>query len=204
MDGCARTIEWLRDRVTVSGIRQICQGDYGRDVEEHFSGIMDILGRGAWVNGAPPWCPREVLELERWMEPRSPEEHLSRFFACALLTACMGYERKDGFFLEGGIETLWRLADSAIALGGQAPELALEMLSWFAAEERGPMVDPFARFCVARLKRHLRVEEPVRLKAWVDEAEAKARAELGATGRWLSGISEHAKGRERRHHWVWE
>jgi hypothetical protein len=147
--------------VPVRVIRQICEADYGRDVDAHFAGVRALIG-GAWVNGAPPWCPREVLELERWGE----DDHLRRLFACALLAACLGYEEKDSFFLEGGIETLWRLADSAIVLGGVAPRLAL--------------------------------------KSWLDEEEARAREELGATGLWLAGLSEHGNGREYRHHWVWE
>ena len=199
MDGCARTIEWLRAVVPAPVIRQICELDYGRDVEAHYAGVRGLLD-GGWVNGAPPWYPREVLELERWGEG----DHLRRLFACALLTACMGYEENDSFFLEGGIETLWRLADSAIALGGVAPELALEMLEWFLTRSERPRVRPFACFCVARLRRHLGVASAAELKSWLDAEEARAREELDATGLWLACLSEHAKAREYRHHWVWE
>ena len=199
MDGCARTIEWLRTRIPVPVIRQICEADYGRDVEAHFAGVMSLLA-GGWTNGVPPWCPREVLELERWSEC----DHLRRMFACALLVACMGYERKDRFFLESGIETLWRLGDSAIALGGDAPGLALEMLEWFLTRDSGPRVHPYACFCVARLRRHLGIGDTREMKAWLDSEEAEARGRLGTGGRWLAGLSEHANTREYRHHWVWE
>jgi hypothetical protein len=82
--------------------------------------------------------PREVLELERWAEVGEAHRHLRRIFVYTLLVACVGFEQADGFFVEGGIGTLIRLTESAIVLGMEGPELALECLGWLLERRTAP------------------------------------------------------------------
>jgi len=119
-------------------------------------------------------------------------------FVCALLVACMGYEHTDDTdFVEAGIRSLIRLTESAIALGEEASQLALEMLTWFADQKKLPDVYPFACFCVVRLRMHLGQGDAAELRAWVEEKEAKAATALGPGylwgDQWLARLSVYAE-----------
>ena len=204
MDGCARTIEWLRERVPVEMIRDISLADDGEGAEEHFAGILDLLERQTWVNGDPGWCPREVLELDHYTAERRENGHLRRMFVCTLLVAYMGYERKEDFFIESNVSALIRLTGSAMVLGGEAPALALEVLQWFAEQHKRPQVYPFACFCIALLRTHLGDGDAAALRAWVEEEERRAAtsAKLNCDD-WLVRLNGYASIGLDRAKWAW-
>ncbi len=204
MDGCARTIEWLRERVPVEMIREISLADYGEEAEDHFAGIMDLLERQTWVNGAPQWCPREVLVLDQYTAETRENGHLRRIFLCTLLVACMGYEREEEFFIESNVSALIRLTGSAMVLGGEAPALALEVLTWFAEQHKRPQVYPFTCFCIALLRTHLGDGDAAALRAWVEEEERRAATSMKLQGDdWLVRLNGYTLNDPLRAKWAW-
>lgn len=112
-------------------------------------------------------------------------------------------EERD-FFVECNVSALIRLTDSAIVLGGEAPALALEVLTWFAVQHKRPQVYPFTCFCIARLRTHLGDGDAAALRAWVDEEERRAAtsAKLNCED-WLVRLNDYASIGLDRAKWTW-
>src|SRR5580700_338580 len=86
-------LDWVRTKVTLPLLEEISANDYGEETADHLAGIQAQLAPNPTL-GLLPWCPREVLQLERWNEPdsgspdRPPSDergHLKRLLACVIL-----------------------------------------------------------------------------------------------------------------------
>jgi len=123
-------------------IEGIARNDYGEGVEEHFAGIQEQLSSNPPL-GLLAWNPREILELERSSEPDERHRdcpptgaygHTKRLLACAILLRNVGRVRvtsrlsDEAFFVETSASTAIQLVRSALAIGGEAPELAAQLL----------------------------------------------------------------------------
>lgn len=118
-----------------SMLREIAAADYGEDADEHLSQLLAIK------NGTSPapmqWEPKEVLELIRWSEPEDPtwtpgstshRGHWMRLLSCAVLLRAEA-ELANECRLNGEDSTVIQLVDSAIKLGDDATNAALQFLS---------------------------------------------------------------------------
>ena len=117
-------------------LREIAAADYGEDADEHLSQLLAIK------NGTIPtpmqWEPKEVLELIRWSEPEDPtwspgstshRGHWMRLLSCAVLLRAEAEPANEGRFT-GEDSTVIQLVDSAIKLGDDATNAALQFLCW--------------------------------------------------------------------------
>jgi hypothetical protein len=64
-------LEWLRTRVSPLMLEEISKNDRGDESAEHLAAIKTQLGAIKPPLGELPWCPLEVLELERWARPET-------------------------------------------------------------------------------------------------------------------------------------
>ena len=97
-------LEWLNTKISQPMLEEISLNDYGEDGLDHLAGIRAQLGPNPPL-GSLPWCPRVVLELERWTEPdeaqgnRRPSGkrgHRKRLLACVILLRNAAYiSRRD-------------------------------------------------------------------------------------------------------------
>lgn len=136
-------LSWLKPLLSRRDLEEIAANDYGEEVAEHLAGIESLLSEDP-VSGLLPWCPHELLELERWQEPdrhnnhpsSGPRGHLKRLLACTLLlisassTKPTSERGEEEFFLDSSASTLIQLTRSAIGLGGEWPSRALNFLLW--------------------------------------------------------------------------
>lgn len=111
--------DWLRERMTLDILTSISEADYGMGVEENLEALLDIRTTGL-VPRQLPWNPGEVLALRRWSRGEDVD-HLERAWCCNLL---MMYDEHD---VEN---TAPALVESCLALGGEAPALAEQFLTW--------------------------------------------------------------------------
>jgi hypothetical protein len=224
-------LEWLRVRVTRLMLEEISRNDYEDQSAEHLAAIFAQLGAKPPL-GMLPWCPLEVLELERWTTPDCEREHIKRLFACTILVRNAGYipDGSGTDFTAQSATTLLRLADSAIALDHRlrvTPRrqrghvrrrerredvslLALRFLLWVLDRQPDPEFRPFASFCVLLLAVHIGLGDPsgedlLELCRWVEDEETKSRETLGYkvhSERWLIGLSSYEDHKGERDRWV--
>jgi hypothetical protein len=158
-------LDWLRPVISRKMLEEIAANDYGEEVSEHLAAIERQIS-DAPVTGLLGWCPREMLELERWNEPElSPQGqlpdtsygHSRRLLACTLLlqsaastevTTTLGAE---DFFLDTSASTLIQLTRGAISLGDECPTRALGFMLWLYSVVRYPRLLPFIAFCALLL-----------------------------------------------------
>lgn len=226
-------LEWLRLRVSSLMLEEMSKNDRGDDSAEHLAAIKTQLGAIKPPLGELPWCPLEVLELERWAKPESEHGHIKRLLACTILLRNAAYvaDASKVDFLEGSASTLLRLACSAIALDPprpapprrqrararrrdrpeEAPLLALRFLLWFLEKQAHPEFRPFAAFCVLLLAVHVGLGEPtgedlLELCRWVQAEEGRRREALGErvrSERWLTGLDGWEDHKGQRELWVY-
>jgi len=212
-------IQWLNPRITQPMLEEISMNDCGEEGPAHLTGIQLQL-RPSLPPGLLPWCPREVLELERWREPDethidSPQSgergHLKRLFACAILLRNGAYvSAQDGlseedFFLQTSAASLDRLTRSAIAI--EVPRLALGFILWLFQVQKHPRLRPFIAFCARVLASAMEFgdmpeRDIVQICDWVDDEEKQCRDLLGddvETEQWLIGLNPY----EERHGKRW-
>ena len=86
-------LEWIQAKVSRPMLEEISLNDYGEESADHLAGIQAQLTAHPPL-GMLPWCPREVLELERWNDPDHPymdkppsgaRGHIKRLLACTIL-----------------------------------------------------------------------------------------------------------------------
>jgi hypothetical protein len=183
-------------------ILEIAKNDWGEQVEEHRAGILYELT----CPGAPNclyWNPREVLELERnvttdW--PATPERWTRGLLPSAILLRWAGHirttEEEADFFFETSSESVRVMAESAMAVRGDAPALALAFLLWLIKHNHEPILRPFVSFGVLALQiiagQHDQAGlELIETCGWVRQEELTARTALGkeATDWWLIGLN---------------
>lgn len=224
-------LEWLRLRVSPLMLEEISENDRGDESAEHLAAIKTQLA-GKPILGELPWCPLEVLELERWARPESAHGHIKRLLACTILLRNAAYipDSSEIDFVEGSASTLLRLACSAIALDPprpvpprrqrvraqrrdrpeEAPLLAFQFLLWFLKRQTHLEFRPFACFCALLLAVHTGVGEPtgedlLELCRWVQIEEARSREALGdrvKSERWLIGLDWLEDSKGQREMWV--
>ena len=224
-------LEWLRIRVSPLMLEEISKNDRGDEAAEHLAAIKTQLG-GKPTLGELPWCPLEVLELERWARPESEHGHIKRLFACTILLRNAAYvpDASQVDFLEGSGSSLLRLTCSAIALDPpgpvpprrqsvrarrrdsreETPLLAVRFLLWFLEKQTHSEFRPFASFCVLLLAVHIGLGEPtgedlLELCQWVQVEETGRREALGykiSSDRWLTGLDGWEDRKDQREIWV--
>jgi hypothetical protein len=130
------------DRVDDSMLAEIATYDYGDDVAIHLEALHQI--RANKIPIPLQWHPREVLELTRWeewdglstKESISTRKHWMRLFACAVLIWASlereNYEYRGEYcdFIEGEDSTIIQLLDSAMHLGDDVSNAAVQFLGW--------------------------------------------------------------------------
>lgn len=213
-------LEWVRSQVSEFELREIAANDYGEEVPEHLAGIKVQLSEAPEL-GLLPWCPREVLELERWQEPdRSYDDsppkgrmgHLKRLLACAILLRnaayiCNSNSVADGdtlFFLDTSAATALRLARSAISIGAEAIPLALGFVVWTHSQIDYPFLTPFITFAILLLVgagsfKRLTDRDSEDLSQILVNEELRARLSLGEdvnNDKWLTGLNLYEEDRE--------
>jgi hypothetical protein len=203
-------LDWLRPGISRLMLEEIAANDYGEEIAEHLTAIEKQLSE-APLRGFLPWCPREVLELERFAEPDIPSRddsatkrrrHWKRILACTLLlqsaatTPIESLESIDESFLDTSASTLIRLTQSAIAVSEDCPKQALSFMLWFIRELSYLPLRPFAAFCTLLLWLHwspkLNCDAIVKLSQWIIDEEQQCRTSLSsevASERWLVGLS---------------
>jgi hypothetical protein len=206
-------LDWLRPVISRKMLEEIAANDYGEEVSEHLAAIERQLS-DAPVTGLLGWCPREVLELERWNEPEvSPREqlpdtsygHRRRLLACTLLlqsaasTKVTTTWKEENFFLDTSASTLIQLTRSAISLGNECPTRALGFLLWLYGAVRYPRLLPFIAFCALLLwlegiGSQYGCGEIKEVWQWVLEVESRYRERYPSeveSELWLVGISSY-------------
>jgi len=214
-------VEWLKTQVTLTMLEEISTNDYGQTTAEHLAGIQAQLTANPPM-GLLPWCPGEVLQLERWTEPDQPYReqppsrergHLKRLLACVILLRNGAYVSgeyglsEEDFFLQTSAASLVQLTRSALALG--TPERALGFMLWLFDAQPHPALRPFIAFSALALASAIGFgeaswEEIDQICNWVDSEEEQSRNILSddiESGRWLVGVNSYEclKGRDQ---WV--
>lgn len=207
-------LDWVREHSTSPILKQIAANDYGEEVPDHLAAIQRQLSSNP-LTGLLPWCPREVLELERWNEPpvlegdnvvRVQIEHTRRLLACTLLlwsattvrVSKLTRLREEIFFLDTSAATTLRLTASASALGQEVASRTLDFLLWlYQRIEYEPLL-PFISVCVLLLwidtkspRSNSGIQEIV---DWTIEQELRVRlstAERVESERWLLGLNSY-------------
>lgn len=117
-------------------LQEIASADYGMDADEHLSQLRAI--KSGKIPAPMQWEPREVLELIRWSEPEDPtwspgskgdRGHWMRLLSCAVLLRAEAEPANEGYFT-GEDSTIIQLVDSAIKLGDDVANAALQFLCW--------------------------------------------------------------------------
>lgn len=147
----ARTLGWphdpqalfdlVRNAVPRTTIDDIARNDYGMDYADHLAVLDEIVTTGA-VRHPLPWCPLEVLQLERWNEG-DEIDHLARAFACTLL--CID-DAGPLRWQDGNESTIATLLHSAIALGTEAVDAAIGLFAAMANAYRDDKYDLMRSF----------------------------------------------------------
>jgi hypothetical protein len=213
-------LEHLKARVSRLMLEEISQNDYCEEAADHLAGIerqMNGSAEPALLN----WCPREVLELERWQEPSTAGEgkiesfeceHLKRLLACTILLRSAGYQSLPArlsagdFFLETSAASLVQLTRSVVALESSFERPALAFVLWLYERQSYPRLQPFAAFCALLLMAAMperREADVAKIYNWVDAVEAVCRADigLGISDHWLLGLNGYEDDRKPRKRW---
>jgi hypothetical protein len=205
--------EWLRQKISRKMLEEIAANDYSEEVWDHFAAIERQLSKDP-AKGLLAWCPREVLELERWTEPQMSSQtqpldesyaHKKRLLACALLLQSAATidvsdaNDEEEFFLDTSAVTLIQLTRSAISLGGECRRHSLEFLLWFYSALHFPRLSPFTAFSVFLLwldndEGRAGCAAIEKAWEWVDAQERLYRTlhpNQTESDRWLVGISSY-------------
>jgi hypothetical protein len=165
-------LDWLCSGVSRLMLEEIAANDYGEEVADHLAAIQKQLSDAPHI-GPLPWCPREVLELERWSEPdiefkddpaARRHRHWKRLLSCTLLlqsaatTQVVDRFGPEDFFLDTSARTLLQLTRSAISVGEDGPKYALGFMLWLYQQLTYPPLIPFAAFCGLLLSLECRAE----------------------------------------------
>gem|GEM_PF-2793375 len=213
-------LEHLKGKVSRLMLEEISQNDYGEEAADHLAGIERQMN-GSVEPTLLNWCPREVLELERWQEPsiavegniKSFErEHLKRLLACTILLRSAGYQSlpaplsAEDFFLETSAASLVQLTRSVVALESGFERPALAFVLWLYERQSYPRLQPFAAFCALLLMAAMpeRCEADIaRIYEWADAVEARCRADIGwdISDHWLLGLNRYEDDRKPRKRW---
>ena len=213
-------LEHLKAKVSRLMLEEISQNDYGEEAADHMAGI-ELQLDGSAEPTPLRWCPREVLELERWEEPADSGEgdaerfqraHLKRLLACTILLRGASYpalvaQLADAdFFLETSAASLVQLTRSVFALESGFETSTLAFLLWLYQRQPYPHLQPFVAFCALLFAAALPERRDVDLAAiyeWVEAVEARCRLELGrdVSGNWLSGLNSYEDDTEQRKRW---
>ncbi len=190
-------------------LREIAEADYGQDADVHLAALRHIRD---FLEIPTPlaWEPKEVLELVRWSEPDDPQwgsgghgmrGHLMRAFCCtALLLAATAPENAGTILSEN--ETIIQLTLSAMALGADACNRAVELLAWRLLRDPYDEVErPFFAFALILLRTRLyrpgaRTSDLMALCEWTRAEEARLRVHAARYGTppkddWLLGLVFH-------------
>ena len=117
-------LDWIRERITREQLLSIANTDpFG--ARAHFP-ILVKIWRSGLVPASLSFDPGEALRLYRWSGDANVD-HVSRALCCTLLS--IGSD--DDFFDDVAAP----LVDSCLAIGGDAPALAEQLLAWRAASE---------------------------------------------------------------------
>jgi hypothetical protein len=189
-------------------IHEIAMNDYERDVEIHELAILRQLAPKPKL-GVLPRHPLEVLELESHSKPdqahleqppSGARGHWKRLFACTILLRNVAFVSREDedldreFLIEKSADSVIRLVQSCIALGSQAPRLALGFVLWLHGNQSDPLLRPFVSFGALLLQAREGLCETSLLDtcAWVEAEENSAREQLGRdvySARWLVGLN---------------
>ena len=206
-------LDWLRPGVSRLMLEEIAANDAGEEVADHLAAIQKQLSDAPQI-GPLPWCPREVLELER--NDREPDiefkddlvarhhRHWKRLLACTLLlqsaatTQVVDRFGPEDFFLDTSAMTLIRLTRSVISIGEDGPRHALGFMLWLYQELTYPPLIPFAAFCGLLLwlecGAEIDCDGVAELSQWVIDEERQYRqmhASKVESERWLVGLSAY-------------
>ena len=216
-------LHWLKYLISRKMLEEIAANDYGRQISDHVSALERQLSDKP-ITGLLDWCPREVLELERWNEPEATiqppaydtsYQHRKRLLACTILLQSGGSigratNSEEEFFLDTSASTVLQLTRSAVFLGDKAPALTLNFLLWLYETVRYPRLRPFIAFCTFLLwledgGAHDGCEAIRKTWQWVLEEELSYRQECPweiESERWLVGISSYENVATRRLRWL--
>ena len=215
-------LHWLKYVISRKMLEEIAANDFGRQISDHLSALERQLSDKP-MKGLLDWCPREVLELERWNEPEmttqppmpdTSYQHRKRLLACTILLQSGGSigratNSEEEFFLDTSASTVIQLTRSAVFLGDEAPALTLSFLVWLYEMVRYPRLRPFIAFCTFLLwlengGAHYGCEAIRRTWQWVLEEELSYRQECPwetQSERWLVGISSYENAATHRPRW---
>jgi hypothetical protein len=118
--------DWLRARATPEMLSDIANADYGMDANKHLAALQDICETGL-VPRILAWEPHEVLALRRWSTGEGVN-HRERALCCVIL--CLAPSDLDELVTNGPI-----LAESCLALGAEATDLAERFFAWRSETE---------------------------------------------------------------------
>lgn len=136
-------VQLVRQGVDDEQLQKMARCDYAQDVEEHLNALRRI--KAGDIPAPMEWHPREVLELTRWTEPDNypPEaesqkvrDHWIRLFACTILIHADVNPKNFEAYHWGDNETTIQLIESAVRLGTEALEAALQFLCWGLQQEQ--------------------------------------------------------------------
>ncbi len=128
-------LDWVLARITRLDLLHIADDDpFG--AHKHFPILVKI-----WMSRRVPpmlsFNPGEALELYRWSSgPRV--DHLGRALCCTLLCISGGTYIDD----HDPASIVPALVESCLALGGDAPALAAQLLAWYAVSEPASQLYP--------------------------------------------------------------
>ncbi|MEV6597558.1 hypothetical protein AB0M36_11910 [Actinoplanes sp. NPDC051346] len=133
----------LNDRITRQQLLRIAGTDpFG--AHQHFPILVGIRLSGQ-VPAKLAFDPGEALRLTCWGS--GPDvDHLARAWCCALVIIIPGNDGDDLY------EVATRLTESCLALGGDLPRLAEQLLAWRAATEDHGYADPVALLALLLLR----------------------------------------------------
>ncbi len=193
-------------------LEEMAANDAGEETSDHLEAIERKLSDDPLV-GLLNWNPLEVLALERWKDPdvgwvdippTGERGHLKRLLACILLLqSAASIKHVDSlnfdeeFMLDTSGATLIQLVRSALALGDDAPVLALGFMLWLLEELMYQPLRPFIAYCAFLLwlscgGHHVSADSIKVVCDWVEAEEKNCRELLGSqvdSDRWLVGLN---------------
>jgi hypothetical protein len=178
----------IRPEVDDEMLKEIAAADYGNGLEENLVIMRRMLDKYELVTPLE-WNPHEVLALCRWDEtgPNADRRNvIQRAFCCVcLLFDSANSNSYDDF---GSSDSLVRLLENILALGGEYPEAFARFIIW-----RLPHIDPdYARdrpffavalFIIAVLSRKIPEGDIPKLIDWLNEEVELERSVMETTAK---------------------
>ena len=205
-DDGKRSFVDLASALSPEMLEEIARADYGEDLAEHRSALLEIVRSLELPDRRQHPYPWEVLELIRWSEPDRPDwapsgrgrrGHVMRAFCSAALLTAAGIPGTWAYFT-GEPSSLIQLITSATALGEPHLSSVASLVVWRLAntmvEEIDSLFFMLGLLIVLRSSAAFRVtpEQWSALAAWIDEAELNVRIENGSeAGDWLLDVGLH-------------